>query len=63
METTLNSIDDVNGQLSSLEHILLSNDTMSSDRESLRSLQNQLKVTLESFNPLIHLLLYADHCD
>ena len=37
-------MDDVNQQLSDHEHSLLSHDTMSSDRDALRSLQNQLRV-------------------
>ena len=45
VEILLNAMDDVNQQLSDHEHSLLSHDTMSSDRDALRSLQNQLKVS------------------
>ena len=44
VEILLNAMDDVNQQLSDHEHSLLSHDTMSSDRDALRSLQNQLRV-------------------
>ncbi len=44
VEVLLNNMEDVAQQLSDHEHSLLTHDTMSSDRDSLRGLHNQLRV-------------------
>ena len=48
MEVLLNDMDDVKQQLTDHEHSLLSHDTMASDRDTLRSLHNQLRVNLRA---------------